>query len=99
MNLSDLISDGAVRHGDRDFLLFERQPPADAEQGGFRQRLTYRELDAMVNILTIAADFVLTAPAIISPRRGCDPGIYSTCTCLTARRLSCCGSPARDSAP
>ena len=49
MNLSDLISDGAVRHGDRDFLLFERQPPADAEQGGFRQRLTYRELDAMVN--------------------------------------------------
>jgi hypothetical protein len=87
MNLSDLISDGAVRHGDRDFLLFERQPPADAEQGGFRQRLTYRELDAMVK------------PAIISPRRGCDPGIYSTCTCLTARRLSCCGSPARDSAP
>ena len=49
MNLSDLISDSAARFGERDFLLFERQPQVQGERGGFRMRMTYREFDAMVN--------------------------------------------------
>ncbi len=49
MNLSDLISDCAARYADSEFLLFERQPQADAGQGSFQLRMTYRELDAMVN--------------------------------------------------
>ena len=49
MNLSDLLSDSAGRYGERDFLLFERQPMAEAGLGCFRQRLSYREFDTLVN--------------------------------------------------
>jgi len=47
MNLSDLLRDNAERYGERDFLLFERQP--DAQKSAFRQRLSYRELDSQVD--------------------------------------------------
>ncbi len=49
MNLSDLLDDSASRYGDREFLLFERQPLDQADQDSFRLRLTYREFDTMVN--------------------------------------------------
>lgn len=47
MNLSDLLRANAERFGEREFLLFERQP--DSEQGAFRQRLNYLELDTRVD--------------------------------------------------
>ena len=53
MNLSDLLADRASNHGEKEFLLFERQGASDtAEAEGwesFRQTLTYRELDDRVN--------------------------------------------------
>ena len=49
MNLSDALEDAASRHGDRDFLLFERQPLDGEQQASFRQKLTYREFDSLVN--------------------------------------------------
>ena len=49
MNLSDLLSDNATRHGDRVFLLFERQSRTGADRDTLRLSLTYRELDSRVN--------------------------------------------------
>jgi len=49
MNLSDLLGDCASRYGDREFLLFERQPLEGEQQASFRQRLSYREFDTLVN--------------------------------------------------
>ncbi|MCP4287872.1 MAG: ATP-dependent acyl-CoA ligase [Gammaproteobacteria bacterium] len=49
MNLSDLLSDSASRYGDREFLLFERQPLEPASQDYFRLQLSYREFDTLVN--------------------------------------------------
>ncbi len=48
MNLSELLASQARRHGEREFLLFERQPDA-ASAEPFRQILSYRELDQRVN--------------------------------------------------
>ncbi|HEY5738776.1 MAG TPA: AMP-binding protein [Gammaproteobacteria bacterium] len=48
MNLSVLLAERAARLGDRDFLLFEHQS-GDGEADGFRQRLSYAELEASVN--------------------------------------------------
>lgn len=49
MNLSELLSGSATRYGDREFLLFERQPSSVSKQDCYRQRMTYREFDTMVN--------------------------------------------------
>jgi len=38
-----------MRHGEREFLLFERQARDDAATAGWRRRLTYAELDSSVN--------------------------------------------------
>ncbi len=47
MNLSELLSDRAARFGDREFLLFERQPGENGDS--FRRRLTYDDLESGVN--------------------------------------------------
>jgi crotonobetaine/carnitine-CoA ligase len=53
MNLSELLTDRAASHGDREFLFFERQPQRNADgdlvQSSYRQTLTFRELDERVN--------------------------------------------------
>jgi len=49
MNLSDLLTDCVGRYGDREFLLFERQPLAGDAEAAVRQRFSYREFDATVN--------------------------------------------------
>jgi len=48
MTLSALLAEQAARHGEKDFLLFERQP-GDGDDAGYRQRLTYGEFEARVN--------------------------------------------------
>ncbi len=45
MNLSELITDRASKFGDKDFLLFERQPLEIEGLDSFRHSLTYRELE------------------------------------------------------
>ncbi|MFA9421833.1 MAG: class I adenylate-forming enzyme family protein, partial [Gammaproteobacteria bacterium] len=53
MNLSDLLTDRATKYGNREFLFFERQSANntsnDIYQDCFRQTLTFRELDDLVN--------------------------------------------------
>jgi crotonobetaine/carnitine-CoA ligase len=53
MNLSDLLADRATIYGNRKFLLFERQLATSTSnninQDCFRQTLTFRELDDLVN--------------------------------------------------
>ena len=53
MNLSDLLADRATKYGNRKFLFFERQPATSTSssinQNCFRQTLTFRELDGLVN--------------------------------------------------
>jgi crotonobetaine/carnitine-CoA ligase len=53
MNLSDLLADQATKYGNREFLLFERQPGNSTfnniNQESFRQTLTFRRLDDRVN--------------------------------------------------
>ena len=53
MNLSDLLADRATKYGNRKFLLFDRQPATSTSnsinQDCFRQTLTFRELDGLVN--------------------------------------------------
>jgi carnitine-CoA ligase len=53
MNLSDLLTERAASHGNREFLAFERQPVRDADGdlvlNSYRQTLTFRELDERVN--------------------------------------------------
>ena len=53
MNLSDLVASRARKYGNREFLLFERQPVYDETgktvEESFRQTLTYREFDNSVN--------------------------------------------------
>ncbi len=49
MNLSELIAGQAAKFGDKDFLLFERQPSVPDDQDAFRRNLSYREFDACVN--------------------------------------------------
>ncbi|MDH3386378.1 MAG: AMP-binding protein [Gammaproteobacteria bacterium] len=49
MNLSQLLADRAARHGDKAFLLFERQPLEAGSKGSLRRVLSYRDLDAQVN--------------------------------------------------
>lgn len=49
MNLSDLLTDCASRHGDREFLLFERQPQTDGAEAAIRRRFSYSDFDAEVN--------------------------------------------------
>ena len=47
--LSELIRKNAESHGEREFLLFERQPKAGGAQHGWRQSLSFAELDARVD--------------------------------------------------
>ncbi|MDH3221956.1 MAG: AMP-binding protein [Gammaproteobacteria bacterium] len=49
MNLSQLLADRATRHGDKEFLLFERQPLETGARDSLRRVLSYRDLDAQVN--------------------------------------------------
>ena len=53
MNLSDLLTGRATKYGNREFLFFERQPATSTSnniyQDCFRQTLTFRELDDLVN--------------------------------------------------
>jgi len=53
MNLSGLLTERAASHGNRKFLVFERQPVRNADgdlvQGSYRQTLSFRELDERVN--------------------------------------------------
>jgi crotonobetaine/carnitine-CoA ligase len=49
MNLSDLITDRATKFGDKDFLLFERQPLEAEGLDSFRQSLTYREIETCID--------------------------------------------------
>ena len=49
MNISDLITERAREYGDKPFLLFEQQPKTAETDAGFRQTLSFRELDNLVN--------------------------------------------------
>lgn len=49
MNLSQLITDGAIKFRNKNFLTFERQPNKVLGLNSFRQSLSYQELDTNVN--------------------------------------------------
>ncbi|MFT6875765.1 MAG: crotonobetaine/carnitine-CoA ligase [Granulosicoccus sp.] len=49
MNLSELITDRATKFGDKEFLLFERQPIKAEGLGSFHQSLTYRQFETGVD--------------------------------------------------
>jgi crotonobetaine/carnitine-CoA ligase len=49
MTLSELITDRAAKFGDKNFLLFERQPIEAEGQDSFRHTLSYRELETCVD--------------------------------------------------
>ena len=49
MNISELITARAREYGNKPFLLFEQQPQTAQTATGFRQTLSFRELDNLVN--------------------------------------------------
>lgn len=49
MNLSDLVRENARRHGERDFLLFERQQRQGESAAGPAQKMSFQEFDVRVD--------------------------------------------------